>query len=64
MKRQKRAWPKLLSFPAKISALRFTPLSWISNWNLQTILLLIIVLITCISSAITASIGYEKTSKS
>ncbi|WP_420768881.1 methyl-accepting chemotaxis protein [Parageobacillus thermoglucosidasius] len=60
MKRQKRAWPKLLSFPAKISALRFTPLSWISNWNLQTILLLIIVLITCISSAITASIGYEK----
>ncbi|GMN98066.1 methyl-accepting chemotaxis protein [Parageobacillus thermoglucosidasius] len=60
MKRQKRAWPKLLSFPAKISALRFAPLSWISNWNLQTILLLIIVLITCISSAITASIGYEK----
>ncbi|BDG31354.1 methyl-accepting chemotaxis protein [Parageobacillus thermoglucosidasius] len=60
MKRQKRAWPKLLSFPAKISTLRFAPLSWISNWNLQTILLLIIVLITCISSAITASIGYEK----
>ncbi|ALF11534.1 methyl-accepting chemotaxis protein [Parageobacillus thermoglucosidasius] len=60
MKRQKRAWPKLFSFPAKISTLRFAPLSWISNWNLQTILLLIIVLITCISSAITASIGYEK----
>ncbi|OAT74506.1 methyl-accepting chemotaxis protein [Parageobacillus thermoglucosidasius] len=60
MKRQKRAWPKLLSFPSKINAARFASLSWISSWNLQTILMFIIVLITCISSSITTLIGYEK----
>lgn len=60
MKRQKRAWPKLLSFSSKTNATRFALLSWISNWNLQTILMFIIILITCISSSITAYIGYEK----
>lgn len=35
-------------------------LPFISRWNLQTILAFVIILITCISSALIAYIGYEK----
>jgi methyl-accepting chemotaxis protein len=60
MKRPNRTWPKLFSLPFKIAPIRFTPFSLISNWNLQTILVFVIVFITCISSAVIAYIGYEK----
>jgi methyl-accepting chemotaxis protein len=60
MKRPKRTRPKLFSLPFKINTVRFTPFSLISNWNLQTILVFVIIFITCISSSTIAYIGYEK----
>ncbi|MFC4183042.1 hypothetical protein [Saccharococcus thermophilus] len=60
MKRHKRTWPKLFSLPSKINTVRFTPFSLISSWNLQTILVFVIIFITCISSSTIAYIGYEK----
>ncbi|TXK89731.1 methyl-accepting chemotaxis protein, partial [Parageobacillus sp. SY1] len=60
MKRQKLTWPKIFSLPSKRNTIRFTPFSLISSWNLQTILVFVIVFITCISSSIIAYIGYEK----
>ncbi|MGG6437449.1 hypothetical protein ABET52_05805 [Saccharococcus caldoxylosilyticus] len=60
MKRHKQTWPKFFSLPSTINNVRFTPFSLISSRNLQTILVFVIVFITCISSSMIAYIGYEK----